>query len=416
MKRDKRIVGLDVGTTKICACIGHLNGSGQLEVVGAGLSPSRGMKKGLVVNLEETVSSIKAAVEQAESRAGTTVDTVLVGLAGPHLKGMNSRGVINLEGRSREVSLEDIQNALEVARNVEIPADREMMHLLPQEFVLDGQEGIVNPLGMMGQRLEVSVHLVIGSVPAAQNLVASVNRSGLEVSRTVLQSLASSESVLTPDEKELGVLVVDIGGGTTDLAVFQRNAVWHTAVLPSGGEHITRDLAIGLRTPLEDAERLKRECGCAVSSLVPREESVEVPTVGGRPSRGLSRQILGEIIQARAEEILGLVRDDLVLAGFEGQLTSGAVLTGGGALLYGLAELAEQILEMPVRVGFPMNLPGLTDEMRNPVYSTAVGLVMHGAQRWTRTPMTSVFQTTEPGGFFSRTTQRMRSALTKLLM
>ena len=382
MKRARpteHVVGLDVGTTKICAVIARPAAAGGLDVLGVGTAPSRGLRRGVVVNIDSTVEAIKAAVAEAEQMAGVEVSGVYAGVAGGHIKGVNSRGVVAVSGKDREVSEADVERVVEAARAINLPQDREIIHVLPQSFTVDDGDGVREPVGMSGVRLEVEVHVVTAAVTSVQNVVRSVNRAGLAVHDVVLEPLASAEAVLHEDEKELGVLVIDIGGGTTDLALFRGGAVWHTAILPLGGDHITNDIAIGLRTPMADAEDLKKRYGCALTALVPAEETVDVPSVGGRKPRQLSRQVLSEIIQPRVEEIFTLVARELGRAGFQDAATAGVVVTGGTALMEGVVELAEAVFDQPVRRGVPRGVGGLADVVGSPIYATAVGLAAGGA-------------------------------------
>ena len=383
MKRARpteHVVGLDVGTTKICAVIARPAAAGGLDVVGVGTAPSRGLRRGVVVNIDSTVEAIKAAVAEAEQMAGVEVAGVYAGVAGGHIKGVNSRGVVAVSGKDREVSEADVERVVEAARAINLPQDREIIHVLPQNFTVDDGDGVREPVGMSGVRLEVEVHIVTAAVTSVQNVVRSVNRAGLAVHDVVLEPLASAEAVLHEDEKELGVLVIDIGGGTTDLALFRGGAVWPPAILPLGGDHITNDIAIGLRTPMADAEDLKKRYGCALTALVPAEETVDVPSVGGRKPRQLSRQVLSEIIQPRVEEIFTLVARELGRAGFQDAATAGVVVTGGTALMEGVVELAEAVFDQPVRRGVPRGVGGLADVVGSPIYATAVGLAAGGAR------------------------------------
>ncbi|HEV8673188.1 MAG TPA: cell division protein FtsA [Methylomirabilota bacterium] len=380
MRKLPTIAGLDVGTTKICALIGELTPSG-VDIVGIGQYPSRGLRKGMVVNIDSTVEAIKRAVTEAEQMAGVEIESAYASIGGGHLSGVNSQGVVAIQSRTREVSPLDVERALEVARDVQLPPDREILHVLTQAFSVDEQDGIREPLGMLGHRLGVEVHLVTGAVAAAQNVVRSVNRAGLTVRDLVLQPLASAESVLMPDERDLGVLVVDVGGGTTDVALFRENAVWHTAVIPLGGDHITNDIAVGLRTPAVDAEELKKLFGCAQTTLILEDETIEVPSIGGRKARVLSRQTLSRIIQARVEEIFALVARGIRQAGLEDTATAGVVVTGGASVMEGVPELAESIFDLPVRRGIPKWVGGFYDRVESPAYATAVGLVLAGARR-----------------------------------
>ncbi|MCI0526512.1 MAG: cell division protein FtsA [Nitrospira sp.] len=375
-RKDNIVVGLDIGTTKICAVVSEMGeGTGTVDIIGIGTSPSRGLKKGIVINIESTVESIKRAVEEAELMSGVEINSVYTGIAGSHIRGFNSRGVIAV--KDHEVRKADIRRVIEAAKAVAIPMDREVLHVLPQAFVVDDQEGIKDPLGMSGVRLEAEVHIITGAVTSAQNIVKCVNRAGLEVLDMILQPLASGEAVLTSEEKELGVAVVDIGGGTTDLAIFVEGSIWHSAVLAIGGNHLTNDIAIGLRTPAQEAERIKIRYGCAKSSMVRDEETVEVPSVGGRPPRKLSRTLLAEIIEPRAEEIFSLVAREIRRAGYEEKIAAGVVLTGGTAMLEGLVDVAEHILDLPVRKGIPMSVGGLVDVVSSPMYATGVGLILY---------------------------------------
>ncbi len=374
------VVGLDVGTTKICAVIAQPATHGGLDVAGVGTAPSRGLRRGIVVNIDSTVEAIKAAVAEAEQMAGVEVAGVYVGVAGGHIRGVNSRGVVAVSGKDREVNSTDVERAVEAARAINLPQDREIIHVLPQNFVVDDGDGIRDPIGMSGVRLEVEVHVVTAAVTSVQNVVRSVNRAGLAVHDIVLEPLASAEAVLYEDEKELGVVVVDIGGGTTDVALFRNGAIWHTVILPLGGDHISNDIAIGLRTPLPAAEDMKKRYGCALTALVAAEETVDVPSVGGRKPRQLSRQVLSEIIQPRVEEIFTLIARELGRAGFQDAATAGAVVTGGTSLMEGVPELAEAVFDQPVRRGVPLGVGRHAHVVQSPVYATAVGLALHGAR------------------------------------
>ena len=328
--RDRYLVGLDIGTSKVAAIISEMMDDGSLEIIGIGVAEAKGIRRGAVVNLEAAVDSIKRAVDEAELMAGVEVDSVYIAISGPHIKGFNSRGVIAVAGKNREITRDDVRRAIDAAKAVALPNGREILHVLPQDFVVDDQDGIGAPVGMTGARLEVNVHIVTGGTTATQNIVACVNRAGISVVDTVIEQLAASEAVLTPDEKELGVALLDIGGGTTDLAIFERGSLWHTGVVGIGGDHFTNDIAVGLRTPIPDAEKLKRKCGCALSSLVDEDETMEVASVGGRQPRLMARRVLSEILQPRAEEIFHQVWDEIRRAGYEKALNSGIVLTGGG--------------------------------------------------------------------------------------
>jgi cell division protein FtsA len=371
------IVGLDIGTTKICAVVGEVRPDG-IEIIGMGSHPSEGLRKGAVINIEHTVNSIKEAVEEAETMAGCEISAVYSGIAGGHIKGFNSHGVIAL--KEREVTKKDIDRVIEAASAVAIPMDREVIHTLVQEFIVDDQDGILDPLGMSGVRLEAKVHIVTGAVTSAQNIVKCANRAGLDVCDIILEALASSEAVLSKEERNLGSALIDFGGGTTDMAIFSRGAIKHTSVLALGGDNLTYDIAIGLRTPKLEAEKIKIKYGCGLSSLIRKDESIEVPGVGGRKARTLSRQILGEILEPRVEEILSLIYGDLAQSGHEGTIRSGVVVTGGSAELPGITEMAEQIFNTPARVGYPQGIGGLVEVVNKPMYATAVGLVIHGSK------------------------------------
>ncbi|ALC17647.1 cell division protein FtsA [Desulfuromonas soudanensis] len=376
-KRENLIVGLDIGTTKICAIIGNLTDEG-LDIVGIGTSPSKGLRKGVVINIESTVSAIRKAIQEAELMAGCEIKSVFAGIAGGHIKGFNSQGVIAI--RNREVNNDDIRRVIDAAKALAIPMDREVIHILPQEFIIDDQDGIKEPLGMSGVRLEAKVHIVTGAVASAQNIIKSCNRAGVDVADIVLEQLASSEAVLSADEKELGVAIIDIGGGTTDIAIFVDGAIKHTAVLSLGGNHLTNDIAVGLRTPMAEAEKIKQRYGCCLTSMVGKNETIEVPSVGGREPRVLSRQLLAEILEPRVEEIFTLVNREIVKSGFEDMIASGVVITGGTCILPGMPELAEQIFNLPVRRGLPRDIGGLADVVNSPIYATGVGLVKYGSR------------------------------------
>ena len=376
-KRSDRdlIVGLDIGTSKVLALVGEVGADGAIEVLGIGTQPSRGLKKGVVVNIESTVQSIQRAVEEAELMAGCEIHSVFAGIAGSHVRSLNSHGVVAI--RDREVTPGDVEHVIDAARALAIPADQKILHVLPQEFVVDGQEGIHDPIGMSGVRLEAKVHIVTGADSAAQNIEKCIKRCGLEVEDVVLEQLASSFAVLTDDEKELGVCMVDIGGGTTDIAVFSQGAIRHTAVIPIAGDQVTNDIAVSMRTPTQHAEDIKIRYACALSQLANPDESIEVPSVGDRPARRLARQTLAEIVEPRYEELFGLVRDELRRSGFEEIIVAGVVLTGGSARMEGAIELAEEVFHVPVRLGLPQQVQGLTDVVRNPVFATGVGLLLY---------------------------------------
>ena len=378
------LVGLDIGTSKVVAIVGEVGPGGQVEISGIGSHPSRGLKKGVVVNIESTVQSIQRAVEEAELMAGCQIHSVYVGIAGSHVKSLNSHGIVAI--RDKEVGQADLDRVIDAARAVAIPADQKILHILPQEFIIDSQEGIREPIGMSGVRLEAKVHMVTGAVSAAQNIVKCIRRCGLEVDDVILEQLASAHAVLTEDEKELGVCLVDIGGGTTDIAVFTDGAIRHTAVIPIAGDQVTNDIAVALRTPTQHAEEIKVKYACALSQLAGADETIEVPSVGDRPARRLSRQTLAEVVEPRYEELMNLVHQELRRSGFEDLIAAGVVLTGGSSKMEGAIELAEEVFHMPVRLGVPQNVTGLSDVVRNPVYSTGVGLLNFGAGHRGRTP------------------------------
>ena len=383
MGRDTRravVTGLDVGTTKVCAIIGEVAPGGGLNIIGIGSSPSRGLRKGVVVNIDSTVEAIKKAVGEAEQMAGVEVGSVYAGVSGGHIRGVNSRGVVAVSGKSKEVGPADLERAMEAARAINLPPDREILHVLPQAYVVDDQDGVKEPLGMSGVRLEVDVHIVTAAVTSVQNVIRSVNRAGLTVQDIVLEPLASSEAILSADEKELGVLLIDLGGGTTDVALFRDGAIWHTGVLALGGDHISNYIAVGLRTPTAEAENLKKRQGCALTALVREDETVDVPSVGGRKPRQLSRQILSEIIQPRVEEIFTLVARDLARAGLQDTPAAGVVVTGGTSIMEGVPELAAQVFDLPVRRGIPEDIGGLADVVESPIYATGVGLALYGVR------------------------------------
>jgi cell division protein FtsA len=376
-KREELVVGLDVGTTKIACIVGEVTDEG-VDIIGVGTHPSTGLKKGVVVNIDATVQSIQRAVEEAEHMAGVEITSVFAGIAGAHIKSLNSQGVWAV--KDKEVKEHDVAAVLEQAKAINIPQDREIIHVLPQEYTIDHQDGIKEPLGMSGVRLEAKVHLVTASVTSAQNIVKCAHRCGLQVQDVVLEPLASAEAVLHADEKELGVALIDIGGGTTDLAIFIDGAIVHSSVLAVGGHQITADIAYGLRSPHSEAERIKHKFGCAMVSLVGEDDMMEVPSVGGRPARSVKRQSLCAVIEPRVEEIFMLLKREIEKAGYEDRLASGVVITGGSTILEGMPELAEEVMGMPVRRGTPMGVGGLVDVVKTPVYSTGVGLVQYGVK------------------------------------
>jgi cell division protein FtsA len=379
-KRPERniIVGLDVGTSKVVALVGEVRADGTLELIGLGSHPSRGLRRGVVVNIDSTVQSIQRAIEEAELMAGVEIRSVFAGISGSHVKSLNSHGIVAI--KDKEVAPGDVARVMDAAQAVAIPADQKILHVLPQEFVIDGQEGIREPIGMAGVRLEARVHIVTGAESAAQNIVKCVQRCGLEVEDIVLEQLASSFAVLTDDEKELGVCLVDIGGGTTDIAVFTTGAIRHTAVIPIAGDQVTNDIAVSMRTPTPYAEEIKIRYACALSQLANPDETIEVPSVGDRPPRRLARQTLAEVVEPRYEELFQLIREELRRSGFEELMAAGIVLTGGSAKMEGAIELAEEVFHMPVRLGVPQFIEGLSDVVRNPIHATGVGLLLYSKQ------------------------------------
>ncbi len=379
-KMDKNlIVGLDIGTSKVVAIVGEISSEDDIEIIGLGSSRSRGLKKGVVVNIESTVHSIQRAIEEAELMAGCEIHSVFAGIAGSHIRSLNSHGIVAI--RDHEVAMSDVDRVIDAARAVAIPADQKILHILPQEFVIDHQEGVKEPIGMSGVRLEAKVHIVTGAVSAAQNIIKCVRRCGLEVDDVILEQLASSYAVLTEDEKELGITLVDTGGGTTDIAVFTDGAIHHTAVIPIAGDQVTNDIAVALRTPTQHAEDIKVQYACALTQLANSEETIDVPSVGERPSRRLARQTLAEVVEPRYEELFTLVQAELRRSGFEDLVAAGIVLTGGSSKMEGVVELAEEIFHMPVRLGMPQHISGLVDVVKNPIYSTGVGLLLFGRKQ-----------------------------------
>lgn len=378
-KKDKYLIGLDIGSTKTCALIAEIDEE-RVKFLSLGAAESKGLRKGLIVNLDSTVSSIRRAVEEAEGVANVPVESAVIGVAGNHVRGVNSRGGLTLGNRSRDIEREDVRRAIDAARNITLPPDREVLHVLPHEFLVDAQEGIRDPIGMIGQRLEANVHLVTSSVAATQNLVTAANRAGILISDTVLEPLASADSCLTQDERELGCCLLDIGGGTTELIVYGGGVVRHTSAVPVGGDHFTNDLAVGLRTPIPEAERIKRHHGVAAASQLPEDAAIEIASVGDRPPRTIFARMLTDIIEPRAQELLVLIHDDLKRAGLDKQIPAGFILAGGGARLHGLIELAEQSFHLPMRLAEPKGLADMPEQVAQPEYATVVGLVLHGAK------------------------------------
>ena len=399
-KMDKSmIVGLDIGTSKITAIVGEINEDNELEIVGIGSHPSRGLKKGVVVNIESTVQSIQRCIEEAELMAGCQIHSVYAGIAGSHIRSMNSHGIVAI--KDREVSSSDVERVIDAARAVAIPADQRVLHVMPQEFIIDQQEGIREPVGMSGVRLEAKVHLVTGAESAAQNIIKCVRRCGLEVDDIILEQLASSYSVLTDDEKELGICLVDIGGGTTDVAVFTEGAIKHTAVIPIAGDQVTNDIAVAMRTPTQYAEEIKIKYACALRQLANPDDTIEVPSVGDREPRRLSRQTLAEVVEPRYEELLSLVHAELRRSGFEDLVAAGVVLTGGSSKMEGVVDLAEEVFHMPVRLGMPQFITGLADVVRNPIHATGVGLLLFGHKNQ-QMGETSLFNDSNVGSVLKR--------------
>jgi len=383
MPKNGYIVGFDIGTKKVTAIISEITEDNKIEIIGIGSSESRGLRKGVVVNLDATVDAINKAQEEAELMAGVEIDSGFIGISGAHIKSFNSRGVIAVSSKNREISREDINRVIDQSKAVSIPPDREIIHIIPQEFVVDEQDGIKDPLGMSGIKLEVNVHIVTGAITSVQNLKTCTTRAGVEIEQIVLNQIATSASVLTHDEKELGVGLIDIGAGTTEIAIFERGSLWYTSIIPIGGDNFTNDIAVGLRTPIPDAEKIKKKFGCVSGPIVDDQETIEVASVGrGKKPRILSRQLLADIIQPRAEEIFRLVDNDIKRMGYEKSLNSGVVLTGGTALLEGLEEVAESVFDLPVRRGDPGGIGGLVDRVSTPDYASAVGLVLYGHKQW----------------------------------
>jgi cell division protein FtsA len=383
MPKNSYIVGLDIGTKKTTAIISEITEDKKIEIIGIGITDSRGLRKGVVVNLEATVNAIKKAQEEAELMAGVEIDSAFVGISGAHIKSFNSRGVIAVSGKNKEISPEDIERVIDQSKAVSIPPDREIIHIIPQEFVVDEQDGIKDPLGMSGIKLEVNVHIITSATTSVQNLKTCVERAGIEIERIVLNQIAASSSTLTHDEMELGVGMIDMGGGTTEIAIFERGSLWYTSIIPIGGDNFTNDIAVGLRTPIPEAEKIKKKFGCVSGPMLDEQDTIEVPSVGrGKKPRILSRQLLADIIQPRAEEIFRLVDNDIKRMGYEKSLNSGIVLTGGTALLEGLEEVAEDIFDLPVRRGDPSGIGGLAERVNTPDYAASVGLILFGYDQW----------------------------------
>ena len=399
-KPENFITACDIGSSKICVLIGEQNTHSALDVIGKGAAPNRGTRKGNIINVDATIEAIKRAAEEAEIMAGVQIARAWVGVSGSNVRSFNSRGVVAVAGKEREISREDVTRVIDAARGVQIPQDHEVVHVVPREFAVDGQDGVGDPIGMVGSRLEADVHVVTAPVAVTQNIVTCMNKAGIEVVELVLEQFAASEAVLTDDEKELGIVLIDIGGGTTEVAVYQKGSIAHTSVVPVGGDHFTNDLAVVLRAPIADAERIKKKYGSALRSAVGEDEMVEVPMVGGREPKLCPRSTLADILQPRAEELLGLIQEDLQRLGVDREMRSGVVLTGGGAELEGLVEVAESIFEGPVRRGVPAGVGGLVDVVSRPEWATATGLLLYGHRNKTGRRRTRGF--TRAAGSVSR--------------
>jgi len=383
MPKTTYIVGFDIGTKKVVGLIGELTEEKKIEIIGIGAAESHGLRKGVVVDLEETTTAIKKAQEEAELMAGVEISSAFYGISGAHIKSFNSRGVIAVSGKNRTITREDVRRVIDQSKAIPIPPDREVLHVIPQEFIVDDQDGIKDPVGMSGIKLEVNVHIITAALTSLQNLKNCIERAGIGIEEIVLNQIAASHAVLTVDEKELGVGLVDIGAGTTEVAIFERGSLWYTSTIPLGGDNFTNDIAVGLRTPIPEAERIKKKYGCVAGPLTEEQETVEVPSVGkGRKPRILSRQLLAEIIEPRAEEIFRLVESDIKRIGYDKSLNSGMVLTGGTALLEGIEEVAEGIFDLPVRRGDPSGVGGLVDRVSTPDFATSVGLILYGYDIW----------------------------------
>lgn len=411
-RQESHIFGVDIGTTRTTAVVAEMNDEGKLEIMGVGVAESRGLRKGVIVNPEAAAEPIRRAVEEAERMSGLIAESVHVSMSGTLLKGLNNRGIIAITSADRRITRADIKRVIETACVVSLPGGHEIIDVQPQEYIIDGQDGISDPLDMLGTRLEVAVHIITGPITVRQNIVSAVNRAGLLVADVVLEPVAAAEATLTEDEREYGSAVINIGAETTSLAIYQRGAVQHTAIFPLGGTHFTNDIAFGLRTPIPEAERIKRTYGCVLPSLTAdSDEVIEVPSVSRRPPRTLSRQILCEILQPRAEELLGVVYDEIKRAGYERELSSGIILTGGGALLQGLADLAEQVFDHPTRLGYPLGISGLSDDIKGPIATTAIGLVLIAH----RGRMGHYYRTPSQAKTMSRTAARVKSWLGNFL-
>lgn len=407
MQEKDIVVGLDIGTTKIDVIVAKVNEEGEVEIVGVGTSPSEGLRRGVVINLEKTVQSITRAVEGAELMSGVEIRSVYAGIAGDHIRSLNSRGVIAVSRPDKEITEEDIVRVIEAAKALSIPQDREVIHVLPQEYIVDDQKGIRYPVGMSGVRLEVNVHVITAATTSAQNVYKSIRKAGIEVADLVLQPLASSYAVLSEDERELGVALLDVGGGTTDIALFFEGSIKHTAVIGLGGQNVTNDIAIGLRTPLKQAERIKIEYGCALESIVEEREMINVPGVGGRPDREVSRKTLASVIEPRMEEIFSLALWEIQKSDYVDLLTTGVVITGGASLMPGTVELASRVFDMPVRLGIPWGFGGLTDPAQSPLHATGIGLILYALDH--RAKHNGMMRIASENLFFHRILEKMRN-------
>jgi cell division protein FtsA len=410
---ERIIVGLDIGTTKVCAVVASITGNNQVNILGVGKAPSEGLNRGVVVNIDKTVNAIQTAVQQAELASGIQVNAVNVGIAGDHIRSLRSKGVITITNRDNEITLKDVERLLADCKNIALPSDYEIIHVIPQEFIVDGQDGISDPVGMSGMRMEAEVHIITGLVSAVKNMHRCVERAGYQVADLMLEPLASSYAVLEEEEREAGVVLVDIGGGTTDVAIIQDNTIRHTAVVAIAGQKVTDDIRIGLSVLEDQAEKLKREHGLCFTDLITEDSIITIPGIAGRPPKEIKKSVLSKIIQARVEEILEIVAIEIKRSGYASQLSAGSVLTGGGALIMGLTPLANEILGMDAKIGLPRGLSGgLVDEVRSPIYATGVGLVLHALH--TKTPQASVTHSVaragkSPDDLVTRISGRMKS-------
>lgn len=378
MPKKKVIAGLDIGTSKVVVAVGEMGEEGQVNVIGVGESASVGLRKGTIVDIENTARSIEKAVEKAEQMSGVSIDSAFVGITGPHISSINNRGVVAVANQEKEITADDAARVLQAAQIIPLPVDRKIIHVIPREYIVDGYDGIVDPVGMSGSRLEVETNIVTGAVTSIQNTIKSVNRAGIQVESLVFNALASAEAVLMPAEKELGTLLVDIGGGTTELALYEQGSLWFASVIPLGGDHVTSDLAVGLRTPIMEAEKVKKKEGCVLEALMPDDQYIEIPNVGGNEVRKVSKKLLASIIEPRMREIFSMVKAELKRSGYKGVLPGGIVLTGGGSLMDGLVQLASEDLNLPVRIGVPCHVGGMADIVNSPVYATVLGILIYG--------------------------------------